>query len=113
MADRKRHRTRPLATKVVNTEAKMDGAVIASKKQTSHGGESFDVHPSELGSITVGGGSTINMDDFNSVKVYVSLTLPTKSDDESIREAYDRASGLVDGFIQEEQLVASTVFDGE
>lgn len=48
------------------------------------------------GTVTVEGGITRNMGDFNSVRVRVAVTLPCYPEDSEIRRAYEHGSVMID-----------------
>lgn len=56
--------------------------------------------------VSVGGGLTKNMGDYNSVKISVSVTLPCDPDEDSVRECYEKTSKLVDEFLDDEYAAA-------
>lgn len=60
--------------------------------------------------VRVDGSMTINLGDYNSAKVSVSVSLPCLPVEEEIRRAYDFASSMVDSYLEEEQ---SKVITGE
>jgi len=75
--------------------------------------KSFD-NSDNIGKVTVGGGSTINMKNYNSVKVYVEITIPTKTDtDDEIRKTAERASNLMDSLLDKEQKTAMSSFSNQ
>ena len=74
---------------------------------------SFD-NSDNIGKVTIGGGSTINMENYNSIKVYVEITIPTKTDtDDEIRETAERASNLMDSLLDKEQRTAMSSFSDQ
>lgn len=55
-----------------------------------------------VGHVSVAGGVTRNMGDFNNVKVYVSVSLPCYPEDTEVRRAYMHASTLIDELLPSE-----------
>ena len=74
------------------------------KENTQEGGKEFtEIVVGEPGYVTVTGGMTKNLGNFNSCKVGVSITLPfTDEGDGSVREAYERNTAMVDEFLDVE-----------
>lgn len=66
-----------------------------------------------LARVRVSGGLTKNMGNFNSVRVNVSVELPTEPDDASLEAAYARASRLVQDYIDRELDLAERAAAGE
>jgi len=60
----------------------------------------FETDPAH---VSVSGGVTINLGDFNSVKMSVMVTLPCLPVDSEIQRAYALASKRVDMFLSEEE----------
>ena len=88
------------------------GSVQTSRTTRSNNGEEVTKEDSkelteevadDVGYITVSGGLTKNLGDFNSCKVSVSVTLPfTDEGDASVRKAYKRNTEMVDEFLDSE-----------
>jgi len=53
--------------------------------------------------VSVAAGRTINMGDFNTLRLDVSITLPCRADNQSIEDTYEQASDLVAEYLGEEE----------
>lgn len=92
------------------------GTVLVERTVRQNGEEATTTSPSreieekvELANpayVSVNGGLTKNMGDYNSVKIGVSVSLPSGTSDEELRETYQRASALVDEFMDGEYRAA-------
>lgn len=56
----------------------------------------------ELGSVEVGGGLTKKVGEFDFVKVHVNVVVPCGTSDDEYDKAKDRASALVDKYLDDE-----------
>jgi len=59
------------------------------------------------GFVAVGGSMTVNLGDYESVKVSVTVTLPSFPDDASMKKTYTRCARMVDEFLNKELAVAT------
>jgi hypothetical protein len=74
-----------------------------SEETTEASKEISEAVEGEPGYVGITGGLTKNLGNFNSAKISATVSLPfTDSGDDSVREAYTRASALVDEFLDAE-----------
>ena len=103
---RVRTRKRLPAEVTVDTETRERSAVTSSHSDTSHPDVEIEsLQP--VAKIRVEGSATMNLGDFNSVRVGVAIELPCLPDEESVEAAYQRCAAFVDTKIEDELNKAS------
>jgi len=88
----------------ISASKRQDGVETTLVDETMHPTRQFKAPEETLGAVTIGAGATIKVADFENVKVFAQVTIPThtKTDDQ-ISSTAQRASDLVDTFLQQEQ----------
>lgn len=107
-ATRIRHRTLQTGARgTINSsrEVKTSGAASAAVSEISKEIQATVKDPNP-GYVGVTGGLTKNMGDYNSIKVAVQVSLPCEPTDQGVKDAYAKASALVDEFLDAEYKAA-------
>ena len=74
------------------------GQVLEEKTEASKPPQKTSATPKAM--VGVEGSVTRNLGNFESLRVQVSITLPSECDDESVRNTFENAASMVDEFIQ-------------
>lgn len=95
IATRQRVKTVSKQSSITDGSQTFEVTPSETKKSTSQGGEN-------KGYVTVEGGLTKNLGDYNSARISVSVSLPCVPTIQGAREAYLKISELVDELMDEE-----------
>ena len=74
------------------------GQILEEKTEASKPPQKTSATPKAM--VGVEGSVTRNLGNFESLRVQVSITLPSECDDESVRDTFENAASMVDEFIQ-------------
>lgn len=95
-ATRQRVKTVTVQTQIVNGSQTVEVTPPTTKKSTSR------KEDKSMGFVTVEGGVTKNLGDYNSARISVSVSLPCLPTVKGAEEAYIKISELVDRLLDEE-----------
>ena len=105
MSNKKRTRTRSrnrMRGTVSTTSTVSKSGVKGEEEETISKELDIPIESDNPAYVKVDGGMTKNLGDFNSARIGVSVTLPCEPNEEAVRECYNKATSLVDEFLDDE-----------